>query len=163
LNVSYALYVDGLSLPFVALTALLTSLVILSSDVAERSQEYYALFLLLEAGLLGTFLAVDFILFLVFCELCLVPLSFLIGARRGPDERSAPAPGLVRDLPGVRGPASRLALPHLAAGRRRAGSHRRLRDPCGGPAADGRLRDLPDPAPSSTRAELRDAPPPARG
>jgi NADH-quinone oxidoreductase subunit M len=79
LKVMYALFVDGLSLPLVALTALLTSLVILYSDVEDRPREYYALFLLLEVGMLGTFLAVDFFLFYVFWEISLVPMYFIIG------------------------------------------------------------------------------------
>jgi NADH-quinone oxidoreductase subunit M len=79
LAVKYALFVDGLSLPLVVLTALLTTLVIGYSSISDRPKEYYALFLLLETGMLGTFLAADFLLFYVFWELSLVPMYFIIG------------------------------------------------------------------------------------
>jgi NADH-quinone oxidoreductase subunit M len=79
LTINYALFVDGLSLPLIALTSLLTVLVILYSDINDRAKEYYALFLLLEVGMLGTFLAVDFFLFYVFWEISLVPMYFIIG------------------------------------------------------------------------------------
>jgi len=80
LNIAYALYVDGLSLPLVALTALLTTLVLIySSEITHRVKEYYLLFLFLEVGMLGTFLAVDFFLFYVFWEISLVPMYFIIG------------------------------------------------------------------------------------
>ncbi|MBI3911880.1 MAG: NADH-quinone oxidoreductase subunit M [Armatimonadetes bacterium] len=84
INVDYAVYVDGLSLPLVALTALLTTLVLLySSNIKERVKEYYILFLLLEVGMLGTFLAIDFFLFYVFWEISLVPMYFIIGVWGG--------------------------------------------------------------------------------
>ena len=89
LNVNYALFVDGLSLPLVVLTALLTTLVIGYSDMEHRSKEYYALFLLLEVGMLGTFLAADFFLFYVFWEISLVPMYFIIGIWGGANREYA--------------------------------------------------------------------------
>jgi NADH-quinone oxidoreductase subunit M len=85
ITVNYHLWVDGLSLPLVILTALLTTLCIIYSwKLEERPKEYFALFLLLEVGMLGTFLAVDFFLFYVFWEISLVPMYFIIGVWGGP-------------------------------------------------------------------------------
>jgi NADH-quinone oxidoreductase subunit M len=84
LNVRYSLYVDGLSLALVILTALMTTISVLYSfTIEERPKEYFALFLLLEVGMLGTFLAVDFFLFYVFWEISLVPMYFIIGVWGG--------------------------------------------------------------------------------
>ena len=80
LNIFYHLGVDGISLPLVVLTALLGFLAcVASSSIAERHKEYFALYLLLEVGMLGTFLALDLFLFYIFWELVLVPMYFLIG------------------------------------------------------------------------------------
>ncbi|MBI3022083.1 MAG: NADH-quinone oxidoreductase subunit M [Candidatus Omnitrophica bacterium] len=80
LNIFYSLGVDGISLPMVLLTALLGFLACLaSSSITERRKEYYFLYLLLEVGMLGTFLALDLFLFYVFWEIVLVPMYFLIG------------------------------------------------------------------------------------
>ena len=80
LNIFYHLGVDGLSLPMVVLTALLGLLACLASwSIAERVKEYFVLYLLLEIGMLGTFLSLDLFLFYVFWEVVLVPMYFLIG------------------------------------------------------------------------------------
>lgn len=84
-GISYHLGIDGLSLPLVFLTTLLTFLsLIYSWLITERSKEYFILFLLLETGMLGTFLALDYVLFYVFWEVSLVPMYFLIGIWGGP-------------------------------------------------------------------------------
>jgi len=85
---SYAVGCDGMSLLLVLLTNLLGALAILSSfsAITRREKEYYILMLLLQAGCLGTFLALDLLLFYVFWELMLIPLYFLIGIW-GSDER----------------------------------------------------------------------------
>jgi NADH-quinone oxidoreductase subunit M len=84
-GVTYHLGADGLSLPLVLLTTLLTLLcVIYSWRVESRPKEYMILFLLLETGLLGVFLALDLILFYVFWEASLVPMFFIIGIWGGP-------------------------------------------------------------------------------
>ncbi|HHY87687.1 MAG TPA: NADH-quinone oxidoreductase subunit M [Chloroflexi bacterium] len=76
---SYHLGVDGVSLPMVLLTALLTPLAILTSfNVQERVKAYMVFFLLLETGMMGVFLALDLLLFFVFWEVGLVPMYFLI-------------------------------------------------------------------------------------
>jgi NADH-quinone oxidoreductase subunit M len=71
--------VDGLSLTMVVLTTLLTPLAILASfGITDRVKPYMMLFLFLETGLLGVFMALDLLLFFVFWEFGLVPMYFLI-------------------------------------------------------------------------------------
>ena len=85
LGATYHLAVDGLSLPLAVLTTLLTVLcVIYSWRVDLRPKEYMILFLLLETGMLGVFLALDFFLFYVFWEVSLIPMYFIIGIWGGP-------------------------------------------------------------------------------
>jgi len=85
IGASYTMGVDGVSVPMVFLTALLTTLsLIYSFIIEERPKEYFWLFLVLETGMLGTFAALDFFLFYVFWELTLVPMYFLIGIWGGP-------------------------------------------------------------------------------
>lgn len=80
LGASYHLVVDGLSLPLVLLSALLTFLVIVHAwNENRRPRELLALFLVLETGLLGVFTTVDLLLFYLFWELTLVPMYFIIG------------------------------------------------------------------------------------
>ena len=79
-NIHYFLGVDGISLPMITLTALVSFIACLASfGIQNREKEYYSLFLLLETGMLGTFLALDLILFYVFWEVVLIPMYFLIG------------------------------------------------------------------------------------
>jgi NADH-quinone oxidoreductase subunit M len=77
----YSLGMDGISLLLVLLTTLLGMISILSSwrAIQLRKKEYYILFLLLQTGMLGVFLSLDFFLFYVFWEVMLVPMYFLIG------------------------------------------------------------------------------------
>ena len=81
LGVHYTLGIDGLSLLMVMLTTLLGAIAILSawSAIRERGKEFYILMLLLQTGMLGVFLSLDFVLFYVFWEVMLVPMYFLIG------------------------------------------------------------------------------------
>ena len=76
---SLHLGVDGLSLTMVLLTTLLTPLAILASfGITDRVKAFMILFLFLETGMLGVFLARDLLLFFVFWEIGLVPMYFLI-------------------------------------------------------------------------------------
>jgi NADH-quinone oxidoreductase subunit M len=86
LGVKYMLGIDGISLLLVMLTTLIGFIAILSSwsAVEDRLKEYYAMFLLQQAGMIGVFLALDFFLFYVFWELVLVPMYFIIGVWGGP-------------------------------------------------------------------------------
>jgi len=84
-RMSWIVGIDGLSLPLVLLTAILSFLAILFSwDVAHRSAEYFGLLLVLEVGLIGVFQVLDFFLFYVFWELVLIPMYFIIGIWGGP-------------------------------------------------------------------------------
>lgn len=79
-NIEYFVGVDGLSYPMVFLTTLIAFICIFASWKIDKSVKgYYALFLLLETGMIGTFIALDFFLFYVFWELSLLPMYFLIG------------------------------------------------------------------------------------
>src|SRR5882724_7692917 len=82
----YHIGIDGISLLLVMLTTLMTFLAVLCSwsAIEERAKEYYAMFLLLETGMIGVFLSLDFFLFYVFWELVLVPMYFIIGVWGGP-------------------------------------------------------------------------------
>src|SRR5216683_821604 len=77
----YSLGIDGISLLLVILTTLLGAISILSSwsAIKIRTKEYYILFLLLQVGMLGVFMSLDFFLFYMFWEVMLVPMYFLIG------------------------------------------------------------------------------------
>ncbi len=76
---SLHLGVDGLSLTMVLLTTLLTPLSILASfSISDRVKAYMILFLFLETGMLGVFMALDLLIFFVFWEVGLVPMYFLI-------------------------------------------------------------------------------------
>lgn len=90
-NIRYYFGVDGLSAPLVLLTALLSFLSIVYSPTAirHREKEYYAIFLLLETGMIGVFTALDFIFFYIFWEVSLVPMYFLIGIWGGPKREYA--------------------------------------------------------------------------
>jgi NADH-quinone oxidoreductase subunit M len=79
INSSYHLGVDGISVPMVLLTTLLTPLSILISwSIKENLRGFMVLFLLLESGMLGVFMSLDLLLFFVFWEIGLVPMYFLI-------------------------------------------------------------------------------------
>jgi NADH-quinone oxidoreductase subunit M len=78
LGISWHLGVDGISLFLVVLTALLFPIAMLATSPDHDAKPYYAWMLLLEAGCIGTFLALDLFLFFVFFEIVLVPMYFLI-------------------------------------------------------------------------------------
>lgn len=85
LGVDYRVGVDGLSLILVVLTTFLTSLSILASyeSIKTREKEFYACMLLLESGMIGTFISLDLFIFYLFWELMLVPMYFIIGVWGG--------------------------------------------------------------------------------
>ncbi len=85
LGVTYHLGVDGISVPMIWLTALLCFLAILFSwDVRNRTKEYMGLMLVLEVGVMGVFMALDYFLFYIFWEVVLIPMFFLISIWGGP-------------------------------------------------------------------------------
>jgi NADH-quinone oxidoreductase subunit M len=81
LGATYHIGIDGLGLLLVMLTTLIGFVAILSSwnAITDRLKEYYAFFLILQVGMLGVFMALDFLLFFVFWETVLVPMYFIIG------------------------------------------------------------------------------------
>jgi NADH-quinone oxidoreductase subunit M len=90
LSIQYFLGVDGLSVPMLFLTALLSTIsLVISFHIKNRVKEYFAFFLLLECGMLGVFAALDFFLFYIFWEIMLVPMYFLIGIWGGPRKEYA--------------------------------------------------------------------------
>jgi NADH-quinone oxidoreductase subunit M len=78
-GISWHLGVDGVSLFLVVLTGILYPLVILGVDPHHDHKRYLAWLLLLEAGVMGSFLSLDLFLFFIFFEIVLVPMYFLIG------------------------------------------------------------------------------------
>jgi NADH-quinone oxidoreductase subunit M len=79
LGISWHLGIDGISLFLVVLTGVLFPIAILGADPHHDHKPYFAWLLLLEAGCLGVFVALDLFLFFVFFEIVLVPMYFLIG------------------------------------------------------------------------------------
>jgi NADH-quinone oxidoreductase subunit M len=86
IGAGYVLGIDGVSFLLIMLTTLLGWISILSSWTAieNRVKEYYVWFLILQTGMLGVFMALDFFLFFVFWEAMLVPMYLLIGIWGGP-------------------------------------------------------------------------------
>jgi NADH-quinone oxidoreductase subunit M len=84
-HIEYFLGIDGLSVLMVILTALISFVAVFASFGIEKSiKGYFALLLLLDAGMMGVFVSLDFFLFYVFWELMLLPMYFLIGVWGGP-------------------------------------------------------------------------------
>jgi len=85
LRIDFYMGVDGLSMPMILLTTIVTLAATISSWSIDRSHKgYFALLLLLNTGVMGAFVALDFFLFFVFWELMLLPMYFLIGIWGGP-------------------------------------------------------------------------------
>src|SRR5258706_16097373 len=89
-NIQYFVGIDGISFLMVILTAGLSFLCIIASwgfehwHTARGARGYFGLFLLLETGMMGVFVSLDFFLFYVFWEVMLLPMYFLIGIWGGP-------------------------------------------------------------------------------
>jgi NADH-quinone oxidoreductase subunit M len=81
IGAEYFLGVDGLSTLLILLTTMMGFIAVLSSwtAITERVKEYYIFLLVLQTGMLGAFMALDFLLFFLFWEVMLVPMYFLIG------------------------------------------------------------------------------------
>jgi NADH-quinone oxidoreductase subunit M len=84
-QIEYFLGVDGLSVSMVLLTALICFVAVFASwNIEKALKGYMAMFLLLDTGMMGVFVALDFFLFYVFWEVMLLPMYFLIGIWGGP-------------------------------------------------------------------------------
>ncbi len=117
LGTSLHLGVDGLSLPLVALTALLTVLAcVASKSVTDQRRQYFTLLLLLEAGLIGVFVALDLVLFYVFWEVVLIPMFFLISVWGGPRRSYASVKFFVYTLAGSLAMLGGIITLYLATG-----------------------------------------------
>ena len=86
LHADYYLGVDGISLPLIVLTALMTVPVVIAgwSVIEERVAQYYAAFLVLEGLMIGVFCSLDALLFYFFWEAMLIPMFLIIGIWGGP-------------------------------------------------------------------------------
>jgi len=93
INSRFILGIDGLSVPLIALTLLITPLVIAYSwnhfPEPHNPKAFLSLILVLHTGMLGTFVAQDLILFFVFFEVVLLPMYFMIGVWGGPERQYA--------------------------------------------------------------------------
>ncbi|OGU54234.1 MAG: oxidoreductase [Ignavibacteria bacterium RBG_13_36_8] len=90
IKVDYFMGVDGISVPMVLLTAIISFIATISSwNIPKAIKGYFALFLLLDTGMMGVFVALDFFMFYIFWELMLLPMYFLIGIWGGPRKEYA--------------------------------------------------------------------------
>ncbi len=89
-RIDYFVGIDGLSAPMVLLTALICFVASFASfGIKKAVKGYFAMYLLLDVGMMGVFVALDFFLFYVFWELMLLPMYFLIGIWGGPRKEYA--------------------------------------------------------------------------
>lgn len=89
-DIYYFMGLDGINFPLVVLTAVISMLSMAASwSITKHVKAYCILFLLLETGMLGVFMALDFFLFYVFWEVMLLPMYFLIGVWGGPRKEYA--------------------------------------------------------------------------
>src|SRR5947207_1358696 len=102
LNITYGMGVDGISLPFIFLAALLTILCVGASWAAiqTRQREFYAALLVAETAMIGLLAASNLFLFFIFWELMLVPVFLLIGVWGGPGRVYAAVKFLIFTLSG---------------------------------------------------------------
>ena len=86
-NIHYSLGIDGISLPLILLTTLLTVVVVIAGwkVITERVAQYMAAFLIMEGLMIGVFAALDAVLFYLFWEAMLIPMFLIIGIWGGPN------------------------------------------------------------------------------
>lgn len=90
LKIEYFIGIDGLSAPMILLTAIVCFFATFASWSIKKAQKgYFVMFLMLNLGMMGVFVALDFFLFYVFWELMLLPMYFLIGIWGGPRKEYA--------------------------------------------------------------------------
>jgi NADH-quinone oxidoreductase subunit M len=117
INASYHVGVDGLAVPMILLTGLLTPLAILASfSIEDRIKPYMMLFLMLETGMFGVFAALDLLIFFLFYEIGLVPMYFLINQWGGKDRRYASFKFFVYTMAGSLGLLLSIQLIGLSSG-----------------------------------------------
>jgi NADH-quinone oxidoreductase subunit M len=117
IGASYHIGVDGISLPLILLTTILTPLSILASfNIDDRVKMYMVLFLALETGMIGLFAALDLLIFFVFWEIGLVPMYFLIRLWGGKDRDYASFKFFIYTMAGSLGLLLSIQLIGLGAG-----------------------------------------------
>ncbi len=118
LNSSFRLGADGLSLPLIFLTTLLSTLSIYYSarTIRTRVREYFVMFHLLELSMLGVFMALDYVLFYLFWEVSLVPMYLLIGIWGGENRSYASIKFFIYTLVGSVAMLLAILLTYLATG-----------------------------------------------
>lgn len=118
LNSSFRLGADGLSLPLIFLTTLLSTLSIVYSafTIKTRVREYFVMFHLLELSMLGVFGALDYVLFYLFWEVSLVPMYLLIGIWGGQNRSYASIKFFIYTLVGSVAMLLAIILTYLATG-----------------------------------------------
>ncbi len=90
LNIEYYMGIDGISAPMLLLTAIVCFVASFTSfGITKSVKGYMAMYLLLNTGMFGCFVALDFFLFYVFWEIMLIPMYFLIGIWGGPRKEYA--------------------------------------------------------------------------
>ena len=119
LNINYALAIDGISVLFVLLTALITVLCVLVSweSIQDKAKEFYIALLVLEGAMMGVFCALDFFLFYVFWEAMLIPMFLIIGVWGGPNRLYATIKFFLYTLGGSLLMLVGIILLYLAGGR----------------------------------------------
>jgi len=89
-KIEYFMGIDGISAPMILLTAIICFVAVFPSfNITKAVKGYFAMYLLLDTGMMGVFGALDFFLFYVFWELMLLPMYFLIGIWGGPRKEYA--------------------------------------------------------------------------
>jgi NADH-quinone oxidoreductase subunit M len=89
-NIEFFMGTDGISILMLLLTALVSVIACVSSfSIKKHVRGYFAMYLLLVVGMMGTFASLDFFLFYVFWEIMLLPMYFLIGIWGGPRKEYA--------------------------------------------------------------------------
>src|SRR6202521_5415356 len=84
-HITYFMGVDGISISMVLLTAIIMFISVFASFGINRAEKgYYAMLLMLDTGMMGVFVSLDFFLFYIFWEVMLLPMYFLIGIWGGP-------------------------------------------------------------------------------
>jgi NADH-quinone oxidoreductase subunit M len=117
IGADYFLAVDGLSIPLILLTTLLTPLALTAAaGIREKVRAFLALFLLLETGILGVFLSLDLLLFFLFWEISLVPMYFLIQQWGGEKRDGAALKFLLYTMGGSLGLLLAIQAVRIAAG-----------------------------------------------
>ncbi len=101
-NISYGMGVDGISLPFIFLSVVLSVLCVSASwtAVETRVRDFYAALLVSETAMIGLFASTNFFLFYIFWELMIVPMFLLIGVWGGPSRVYASVKFLLFTLAG---------------------------------------------------------------